>query len=204
MEALTWPGTAVSPLDEPIKRLLERCLTGEEAAYQELYAQYAGMIYRLTYSLLQHKEDAEEVLQDSFEYAFRKLHQYDANKSAFKTWLYQIAISRCHNKRRRQWLPTFSLSQLLGNRLFGGDDITDTQTPTPEELFVLTAQQRLVWDALAKLSPKLRETAVLRYYEGLSYGEIGEVLNIPAKTAESRMRLAHTALRDLLQDVYES
>lgn len=204
MEALTWPGTAVSPLDEPIKRLLERCLTGEEAAYQELYAQYAGMIYRLTYSLLQHKEDAEEVLQDSFEYAFRKLHQYDASKSAFKTWLYQIAISRCHNKRRRQWLPTFSLSQLLGNRLFGGDDITDTQTPTPEEVFALTAQQRLVWDALAKLSPKLRETAVLRYYEGLSYGEIGEVLNIPAKTAESRMRLAHTALRDLLQDVYES
>lgn len=204
MEALTWPGTAVSPPDEPIKRLLERCLTGEEAAYQELYAQYAGMIYRLTYSLLQHKEDAEEVLQDTFEYAFRKLHQYDAGKSAFKTWLYQIAISRCHNKRRRQWLPTFSLSQLLGNRLFGGDDITDTHTPTPEEVFALTAQQRLVWEALAKLSPKLRETAVLRYYEGLSYNEIGQVLNIPAKTAESRMRLAHTALRDLLQDAYES
>ncbi len=190
---LTWP-TAVSPSysDEATLALLRRCLAGEEAAYVTLYNEYAGMIYRLTYSLLQEREDAEEVLQDTFEYAFRKLHQYDAHKSGFKTWLYQIAISRCHNKRRRRWLPTFSLSQLLGQ------EVTDNHTPGPEEVFRLTQQQKVVWEALAKLSPKLRETAVLRYYEGLSYAEIGEILGIPGKTAESRMRLAHAALKELL------
>mgnify|MGYP002622534674 CR=1 FL=1 len=183
--------------DEQSYTLIQRCLAGEETAYVALYNQYAGMIYRLCYSLLQHREDAEEVLQDSFEYAFRKLANYDANKSAFKTWLYQIAVSRCHNKRRRKWLPTFSLSQLVNQ------EITDSDSPTPAETIQLTERQQVVWAAIQELSDKLRETAVLRYYEGFSYVEIGQILGIPTKTAESRMRLAHNALRESLAEQIE-
>ncbi|MEZ4646751.1 MAG: RNA polymerase sigma factor [Chloroflexota bacterium] len=197
--ALTWPTITEAPAyaDEHIQALLKRCLCGEEAAYVALYNEYAGMIYRLVYGLLQNKEDAEEVLQDSFEYAFRKLAQYNPHKSGFKTWLYQIAISRSRNKRRRKWLPTFPLNQLMGQ------DVTDAETPTPDEAMSLTQKQQVVWAALGQLSPKLRETAVLRYYDNLNYQEIGLILDIPAKTAESRMRLAHKALRELLteQDV---
>ena len=192
--ALTWPAAADLPVyaDEATHQLISHCLAGEEASYVALYKAYSGMIYRLVYSMLQHKEDAEEVLQDSFEYAFRKLAQYDANKSSFKTWLYRIAISRCRNKRRRKWLPTLSLSQLVGY------EVTDKDTPAPAEVVALTEKQKQVWYALHELSPKLRETAVLRYYEGLTYVEIGDILNIPAKTVESRMRLAHKALREIL------
>lgn len=172
--------------------LIKRCLSGEDSAYIALYNEYSGMIYRLNYGLLQNKEDAEEVLQDAFEYAFRKLASYDPAKSAFKTWLYRIAISRCHNKRRRKWLPTFSLSQLTTQ------EVTDHNTPSPDDVLHMNERQRTVWEALNKLSLKLRETAVLRYYDGFTYGEIGELLDIPAKTAESRMRLAHNALRELL------
>jgi RNA polymerase sigma-70 factor, ECF subfamily len=194
---LTWPGDLTVPVyaDELSYTLIERCLAGDESAYVALYDLHAGMIYRLNYSLLQHKEDAEEVLQDSFAYAFRNLARYDANKSAFKTWLYRIAVSRCRNKRRRKWLPTFSLNQLSGY------EVADQHNPSPDELSSLSEQQQAVWSSLQQLSAKLRETAVLRYYEGLTYTEIGEVLNIPAKTAESRMRLAHSTLRDLLKDV---
>ncbi len=180
--------------DAQTQALINRCLSGEDSAYVALYNQYSGMIYRLNYGLLQNKEDAEEVLQDSFEYAFRKLASYDANKSAFKTWIYRIAISRCRNKRRRKWLPTFSLSQL------SMQEVTDHDTPSPDDVLNMSERQRTVWEALNKLSPKLRETAVLRYYDGFTYGEIGDVLDIPAKTAESRMRLAHNALRDLLSE----
>lgn len=192
---LSWPltGIALNPDDET-QGLIARCLQNEEAAYIALYNTYAGLIYRLNYSLLQDKEDAEEVLQDSFEYAFRRLEQFDARKASFKTWLYRIALSRCRNKRRRKWLPTFSLNQIFGL------EPVDSHTPSPAEVVTLNEQQQRVWGALTQLSPKLRETAVLRYYEGLSYLEIGEVLDIPAKTAESRMRLAHKALRELLQD----
>jgi RNA polymerase sigma factor (sigma-70 family) len=62
-----------------------------------------------------------------------------------------------------------------------------------------TELQRDVWNALGQLSPKLRETAVLRYYYSLQYKEIGEILNISPKTAESRMRLAHKKLRGIIE-----
>jgi RNA polymerase sigma-70 factor (ECF subfamily) len=174
--------------------LIKRCLSGEDSAYIALYNEYSGLIYRLNYGLLQNKEDAEEVLQDAFEYAFRKLASYDPGKSAFKTWIYRIAISRCRNKRRRKWLPTFALSQLTTQ------EVMDHDTPSPDDILHMSNRQRTVWQALNQLSPKLRETAVLRYYDGFTYGEIGELLDIPAKTAESRMRLAHNALRELLSE----
>ena len=192
--SLAWGVGATGAPDETAA-LIARCLDGEQAAYVALYEQYSGVIYRLAYSLLQQQQDAEEVLQDSFEYAFRRLDHFDPRKSAFKTWLYRIAVSRCHNKRRRKWLPSLSLQQL--------DDAEpkDTTAPPPDERAALNEQQRAVWDAVRELSPKLREVAILRYYGGLQYGEIGEVLDIPPKTAESRMRLAHKALREQLREL---
>jgi RNA polymerase sigma-70 factor (ECF subfamily) len=193
---LSWTdGSAVtSHIDEECQALLQRCLDGDEAAYVTLYDQYAGMVYRLAYGLLQHKEDAEEVLQDSFEYAFRKLAHFDPQKSAFTTWLYRITVSRCRNKRRRKWLPTFPLN------LLPYQDVPDRHAHTPDDLMELDDQQKVIWRALTELSPKLRETAILRYYHGLCYKEIGDILSIPPKTAESRVRLAHKALREYLDD----
>lgn len=173
--------------------LIARCLEGEESAYLAVYNQYAGMIFRLCFSLLQNKEDAEEVLQDSFEYAFRRLENYDSKKASFKTWLYQISVSRCRNKRRRKWLVTLPLATLFV------DHAVDEITPTPAESMDLSEQQNMIWEAIGELSPKLREVSILRYYENMTYPEIGRVLSIPPKTAESRMRLAHKSLRLKLQ-----
>jgi RNA polymerase sigma-70 factor, ECF subfamily len=194
LKALTPPFPITTAVSDD---LISRCLAGEESAYLSVYNDYGATIYRLCYSLLQHQEDAEEVLQDTFEYAFRKLHKYDAEKAGFKTWLYQIAVSRCRNKRRRKWLPTFSISEQVR------EEVADHATPTPAEVMAMTERQQIVWQALQKLTDKLRETAVLRYYEGLTYNEIGQILDIPPKTAESRMRLAHKALRELLVGVVE-
>jgi RNA polymerase sigma-70 factor (ECF subfamily) len=196
MSLLNWLAGTTATSNRHLKAddLIARCLAGESGAHAALYKQYASLIYRLNYSLLQNSEDAEEVLQDAFEYAFRRLDQFDPAKSSFKTWLYRIAISRCRNKRRRKWLPTDPISQLMEQ----GIDIADDATPQPDEATALGEAQAEVWDALGTLSPKLREVAVLRYYDGLKYEEIGRILDIPAKTAESRMRLAHKALRSQL------
>lgn len=174
------------------QRLVERCLIGEEVAYTLLYRACSAQIYRLCMSLLGNEEDAEEVLQDSFEYAFRRLHLFDASKSAFRTWLYRIAVSRARNKRRRNWLPTFSLNQV------DEASVPDSRIPDPLAVAQMTEEQQRIWEAVQSLSPKLREVAVLRYYDGLRYREIGEVLGILEKSAESRMRLAHKKLRELL------
>ena len=138
--------------------LIARCLAGEEIAHEALYEAHAATIYRLVYGMLRQREDAEEVLQDTFEYAFRRLHRYDSRRAAFKTWLYQIAISRCRNKRRRKWLPTFSINQTFAS------EIADPAAPAPADEAQLSQQQHLVWQALGDLSDKLRETALLRYY----------------------------------------
>ncbi|MGW8317797.1 MAG: RNA polymerase sigma factor [Candidatus Promineifilaceae bacterium] len=193
-EAQLSADASLAPADRTQHELISRCLAGEESAYHTVYNQYSGRIYRLCYSLLQNREDAEEVLQDSFEYAFRRLSRFDPSKASFGTWLYQIAVSRSRNKRRRKWLPTISLSSLLT------EQVADDSKNTPPEQLILNEQQLRVWNALGQLSMKLRETAVLRYYEGLTYAEIGKILSIPPKTAESRMRLAHNALRNLLAD----
>jgi len=185
-------GLSPSALHDAPDELIQRCLAGEEQAFLAVYNLYAATIYRLCFSLLSHEQDAEEVLQDTFEYAFRKLARYDVRQASFKTWLYQIAISRCRNKRRRKWLPTLPLGQL------GNADVADRQARSPADEALLSESQALVWQAIGQLSAKLREVAVLRYYEELTYAEIGAILSIPAKTAESRMRLAHKELKKRL------
>ena len=175
--------------------LISDCLAGKEYAFASVYNQYAGAVYRLCISFLQNVEDSEEVLQDTFEYAFRRLERFDHTRASFKTWLYQIAVSRCRNKRRRKFLSTFSISGYFEGQ------IIDENSPSPADSAELSERQRFVWEALGQLSPKLRETAVLRYYEGFTFREIGQILSIPEKTAESRMRLAHARLKEILLDM---
>ena len=191
---LTWAPNQPIVADDQFQAIIDRCLDGDDSAYILLYRTCAPMIYRLNMSLLGNIEDAEEVLQDSFEYAFRRLELFDANKSAFKTWLYRIAISRCRNKRRRKWLPTMPFQTPSGDEL----DVVDSNAPSPAEVVNMSEEQQRVWQAIQQLSDKLREVALLRYYEEMRYPEIGAILGISPKTVESRMRLAHKKLKLLL------
>ncbi len=179
--------------------LIEQCLQGDQAAYASLYRTHAADVYRLVYGLLGHREDTEEVVQDAFVYAMRNLARYDSNRASFRTWLFTIATSRARNKRRRRWLPTISIRQLLQ---FGAELPTPDEPARPPETSVEEARRReVVREAVSSLSPKLCEAAVLRYFEGLTYKEIGQILGIPHKTAESRVRLAHQELKKLVGEI---
>ena len=169
------------------------CLRGEQVGYDSLYDQFASGIYRLCYGLLLNREDAEDVTQEVFVYAFKNLHRYDSSRSALKTWLYTIAISRCRNMYRRSRPMLIDLGQLLQIGLPAPSD------DMPEAMFAHQTAQEAVERALRDLTPRLREAIVLRYGHGLTYREIAEVMDCPQKTAESRVRLAHDALRGTLQ-----
>jgi RNA polymerase sigma-70 factor (ECF subfamily) len=179
---------------EETDAVIAGCLTGDQSGYSQLYDTYAAGVYRLCYSLLMNREDAEDVVQESFVYAFKNLHRYDSSRAAFKTWLYTIAISRCRNMYRRNRSILTELTQLL-NTLPG------PKSDTPEAAWAQTSAQDALKRALTTLSPRLREAVVLRYGHGLTYREMAEVIGCPAKTAESRVRLAHKALRGMLQPV---
>jgi RNA polymerase sigma-70 factor (ECF subfamily) len=171
--------------------LIQRCLANDVSACADLYQRWCGPVYRLAYAILRQEQDAEEVTQDVFVYALNRLASYDPAKSAFRTWLYTITISRSRNRLRRKWLPTVEIGA------WGESETGGTDRP-PEEWTELQVARARVWDALGKLSPKLREAVVLRYFENLTYPEIGQILNCPMKTIQSRIRLAHKELKKLL------
>ncbi len=173
--------------------LIRRCLKGDARACADLYERWHASVYRLAYGILRQEQDAEEVTQDVFVYALSRLKNYDARKSAFRTWLYTITISRSRNKMRRKWLPTVELDEWSDAER----EASEAERP-PEDLAELQAERERVWAALGKLSPKLREAVILRYFENLTFPEIGEILSCPMKTIQSRVRLAHKELRKLL------
>jgi RNA polymerase sigma-70 factor (ECF subfamily) len=180
--------------DPDLPDLITRCASGDQAAYAALYDRYAPSLYRLAYSVLLVEQDAEDVLQESMVYAFRSLRNYDPARGAFRTWLYTITISRCRNARRRKWLPTVALTQLLNIGI-------EPSAPADESPDARAAWQDVrvsLERALRTLSPRLREALALRYGQGLTYREMAEIIGCPQKTAESRVRLAHEQIRSAI------
>ena len=178
-----------------VEKIIKRSLKGDEHGYAELYDRFASGAYRLCYSLLMNEQDAEDVLQESFVYAFKNLHRFDPKKASFKTWLYTIAVSRCRNTYRRKRLPMVDISQLLGFELKA------PPAEGPEVAAIRRDAEEAIQTALVDLSPRLREAIVLRYGQGLTYREIADVMGCPQKTAESRVRLGHQRLKQSLQPV---
>jgi len=177
-----------------LETLIAHCLrdsAGKQDAFAALYNTVAPGLYQLAYSILLHQEDAEDVVQEAMVYVFRNLHRYSPERGAFRTWLYTITVSRCRNARRRKWLPTMALSNLLNL----GMEPSAPLDYTPEAAVARMGVREALEKALASLSPRLREAIALRYGQGLTYREMAEILDCPQKTAESRIRLAHEALR---------
>ena len=174
---------------------IEQAMRGDQSAYAHLYEHFSVGIYRLCYGLVLNKEDAEDVVQESFVYAFKNLRRYDSKKAAFKTWLYTIAVSRCRNTYRRKQFLTIDFSQILQLQIAGpnGD--------TPEAAIAKRESVDAIQTAMLELTPILREAVVLRYGHGLTYREMAEIIDCPQKTAESRVRLAHNKLKDVLRPV---
>lgn len=190
MSEMNVASTATEQTDIPV--LIQRCLQGDQHSYALLYDHFAAGLYRLCYSLLLNRQDAEDVTQDAFVYAFKNLAHYDATKSAFKTWLYTIAVSRCRNQYRRKGFSLFDITQIFHFNLVA------PRAESPEAQVMHQDMKSMVQNALKDLSPRLREAVVLRYGHGLTYREIADIMGIPPKTAESRVRLAHEQLRGQL------
>jgi len=183
-----------------LQDLVGRCLRGEQQAFESLYSAIAPSVYRLAYSILLHRQDAEDVVQETMVYAFRNLHRYDPARGNFRAWLYTITVSRCRNARRRKWLPMLNLHALLNTRA----EPAEADDYSPETAFARLTTRESLDKALAQLSTRLREAVALRYGHGLTYREMADILGCPQKTAESRVRLAHEALREAMLDLEPS
>jgi RNA polymerase sigma-70 factor (ECF subfamily) len=167
------------------------------AAMGVLYERFRGRVFNVALRITGDRDGAGDVLQDVFVLLFRRIHRFRA-KSVFASWVYRITVNvALDHLRRRRREPTMA----AGSMVLEGAVETDEMTG-PERSAALRDLEEHVQNALLTLSDRLRIVVVLRYLEGLAYGDIAEVLDCSVGTVKSRLHRAHEALRRELGERY--
>lgn len=170
---------------------------GDNRAFDELVRRYQEKVYRLSYKILRHEDDAAEALQDAFLSAYRGLANFKA-ESTFSTWLYRIATNASLMKYRKRRDGHVSLDQSQS----ASEDaeplqLADWAAQPPEEL--LTAETRQVMaEGIERLPEELRTVFVLRDIEELSNAEVAEILGLSVAAVKSRLHRGRIQLRERL------
>ena len=159
------------------EELMQAFKGGEALAFRELFDRYKNPIYGFVRRRVNDPGRAEEITQDVFLALVQQQKNYEV-RASFRTFLYRIALNRVASERRKM-----AEAPALDPEVAVGGDIGAVQQ---------------VREALARLEPEQREIVMLREYQGLSYQEIAQVLNVPVGTVRSRLFRAKLALRELL------
>jgi RNA polymerase sigma-70 factor (ECF subfamily) len=177
--------------------LVRNAQGGDNRAFDELVRRYQQKVYRLSYKILRHEDDAAEALQDAFLSAYRGLANFKA-ESTFSTWLYRIATNASLMKYRKRRDGHISLDQSQS----ASEDaeplqLADWAAQPPEEL--LTAETRQVMaEGIERLPEELRTVFVLRDIEELSNAEVAEILGLSVAAVKSRLHRGRIQLRERL------
>lgn len=166
-------------------RLVHACLTGDRRAFGELVQKYEKKLYNVAYRVVNDSEDAMDATQAAFVKAYEKLDSFDPSYKFF-SWLYRILLNESLtlvNKRKR-------FEQLDAN--------LPVREKDPEQQFDALETNNHVQAALMHLKVEYRTVIVLKHFQGLSYREIGAILDVPEKTVKSRLFTARCQLRDIL------
>jgi RNA polymerase sigma-70 factor, ECF subfamily len=181
---------------EQEQELLDRCLAGEDSAWEALLRAYTRKIYNLCYRFTGRVEEAEDVTQEVFIKVFQTLKTYQAAQGSFATWLNRVARNHLvdHYRRARKDRVTSSLE----------DELTEaeqkpSQQTEPTGQVESRERREVLQMALDKLSPDLREAVILRDLHDLDYEEIAQVLRVPQGTVKSRINRGRLELGRVLK-----
>jgi len=184
------------PAQESDVLLLKAIATRDEAALAQLYDRYDRILFGLLMRILNNREEAEDVLQETFLQVWRKAADFDENRGRPFTWLVTLARSRGIDRLRT--LASRERVAEAGAREVS-EEVSDAATDA------LKSEQRgLVSDALAKLPDEQKRPIMLAYFDGLTQSEIATRLGAPLGTVKTRMRTGMIRLRELLAGQGES
>jgi len=175
--------------------LIETCRAGKTEAFAWLVERYKKMVFSLTYRMTGNRWDAEELAQEAFVRAFRRLADFDA-KRRFATWLYTIALNLCRDRAKRKRIAAVPIDAPIGRARSLLDRLAGT-APDPERQLAAKEDEAFVQHSLMGLPAGQKEVLILRVQQDLSYAEIAEVLNIPVKQVKARLHRARRKLRAL-------
>lgn len=170
---------------------------GDRDAFDALVGVYYRAVYRTAMAALQRQEDAEDVTQDAFVLAWRKVSAFRGD-STFKTWLLTIVWRQALDRRARRdrWWRRQHTAPAGDDR--GTDDGVEmlvTPDADPERVAAGRARLRQVQAAIGALSPKLRDTLLLATSGDHAYDEIAAMLNVPVGTVKWRVAEARRLLQ---------
>jgi len=183
-------------VDESV--LVEQAREGDTLAFSALVRRYEGKIFRLAMHVTQNREDAEDVLQETFMKAYEHLEQFKGD-SKFYTWIVRIAVNQALMKlRRRRTDKSFSLDETIDT----GEDTVVREIATweenPEQRFSREEIAQIMDSAIETLEPIYRSVFVLRDVEDLSTEETAEALGLSVPAVKSRLLRARLQLREKL------
>ncbi len=177
------------------EELVEACQAGESSAFDVLVARWEDKIRGAAYRLLGSEEEARDATQEAFLKAYRGLPAFK-QEARFSSWLYQIAINLCRDRlRRRKGRTMVSLEALeeVGPVITGRE-------PAALDLVQQLDLRRAVRRAIGELSEEQREVVILKEYQGLTFLEIAQALDLPISTVKTRLYRGLGQLRLRLED----
>ena len=182
--------------------LVERARNGDRDAFRELVERYQRKIATLALGMLRNREDALDVVQETFTKAFQSLDRFKGDAS-FYTWTYRIAVNLCIDHQRREAKMPLAIPEPR----VGGDRAVDPVTLLVDgaeqgDPFQRTLDSEIAGrlsTAIAELTPEHRAVILLREVDGLSYEEISRVLDCPKGTVMSRLHYARRQLQERLR-----
>ncbi|HEY1338458.1 MAG TPA: sigma-70 family RNA polymerase sigma factor [Bryobacteraceae bacterium] len=190
------PVSSQSSIDEAT--LVAQAREGDTRAFGELVRRYEGKIFRLAQHITNNREDAEDVLQETFLKAYEHLDQFQGN-SKFYTWIVRIAVNQALMKlRRRKTDKSVSLDETIDT---GEDTITReiaAWDENPEQRFSREELGDILDTAIQGLEPAYRSVFVLRDIDDLSTEETAEALGLSVPAVKSRLLRARLQLREKL------
>ena len=190
------------------KTLLTAFRNGDDAAFDGLIGMYSAKLYKVAYALLGSRQDAEEVVQDTFLRAYRALHAF-RGESSLETWLHRITVNLARNKY--QWNHRrgdgLNVSLNAGGGDADGDPGQEPEQDVPDrrsEPDLVLEQDEIgknIMKALNSLPDNLRETMVLRHVNDMPYEQIAQKLDCKVGTVKSRLSRGREMLREHLAAV---
>jgi len=170
--------------------LVARCRAGELGAFEELYKAHSGRLYSLAWRMLGNPTDAEDLLQEIFLAAHRKLESFRGD-AALGTWLYRLGMNQILDHLR-------SRAARAGQLTDGIDDAAVIEDAMAHRLDAAAIDRMDLERAIAQLPEGCRAAFVLHDIEGLEHREVADVLGVAEGTSKSQVHKARLRLRTLL------
>lgn len=176
------------------QKLVERCLEGDEAAWETVIRSYSKSIYNLSYRFTNRSADAEDLTQEILLRVYRNLRSYRIEAGSLKNWILRVARNLLIDHYRRQRRSP----QSVGSEELEAMNIRDEKELNPQQVVERGEASRFLLDGIQSLSFELREAVILRDLEEMAYHEIADFIGVAEGTVKSRINRGRIELTRLL------